>query len=230
MRKALLAILLASVILVSPFCPPYVKAAGHGRMILDVGAQWDQYLSRPSVVHVGSQFMMWYAGDSQSDGGGIENIGLAISQDGTTWTKYVYNPVLTVGSSGTWDSDSVNDPWVIWDGVQYQMWYTGWSLNGQLAQIGYATSPDGTHWVKFGGNPVLTPSVHRTLDTADDQWVSRPTVITGNSLLVMYYAGRASDRGTSTVLIASSRDGASWSKSSSRPTIPVGSWDSGHYV
>ena len=154
MRNVPLTILLASVIIISSFSLPYARAAGHGRMILDVGTQWDQYLSRPSVVHVGSQFMMWYAGDSQSDGRGIENIGVAISQDGTTWTKYVYNPVLTVGSSGTWDSDSVNDPWVIWDGTQYQMWYTGWSVNGQLAQIGYATSPDGTHWIKFGGNPV----------------------------------------------------------------------------
>jgi predicted GH43/DUF377 family glycosyl hydrolase len=220
MRNVPLTILLASVIIISSFSLPYARAAGHGRMILDVGTQWDQYLSRPSVVHVDSQFMMWYAGDSQSDGRGIENIGLAISQDGTTWTKYVYNPVLTVGSSGTWDSDSVNDPWVIWDGTQYQMWYTGWSGNGQRAQIGYATSPDGTHWVKFGGNPVLP----------DEQWVSRPTVITGSGQLVMYYAGRTSDTGASTVLIATSRDGISWSKGSSRPTIPVGSWDSGHYV
>ena len=52
---------------------------------------------------------------------------------------------LEPGLDGSWDGVSVFGPEVLYDGVQYQMWYTGRNADG-LDQIGYATS---TRWVQM---------------------------------------------------------------------------------
>jgi hypothetical protein len=55
------------------------------------------------------------------------------------WEKHSNNPVLDVGTIGTWDSDSIHyAPTVLFDGTEYQMWYTG--SDGSKIRIGYATS------------------------------------------------------------------------------------------
>jgi len=54
------------------------------------------------------------------------------------WTKYEGNPVLDLGASGTWDDYYVSDPAILFDGVEYQMWYSG--HDGSNTRIGYATS------------------------------------------------------------------------------------------
>jgi len=101
---------------------------------------------------------MWYSGENdQYD----DNIGLAISTDGVSWVRYGQNPVLRVGAIGEWDSRSVMEPWVIFENGEYKMWYSGMmAANRTLLsyEIGYATSSDGIHWVKYPANPVLTAS------------------------------------------------------------------------
>lgn len=88
------------------------------------------------------------------------NIGFATSTDGVTWSRHTQNPVLTVGPSGQWDSALVHEQWVMKQGNEYKMWYSGASCypNGtiQSYSIGYATSAEGTQWTKYSGNPVLT--------------------------------------------------------------------------
>jgi len=39
----------------------------------------------------------------------------------TEWEKYPGNPVLDLGTSGTWDDYHVFDPIVLFDGTKYQM-------------------------------------------------------------------------------------------------------------
>jgi predicted GH43/DUF377 family glycosyl hydrolase len=151
--------------------------------------------------------MMWYSGESNSVG----NIGLATSIDGFVWTHYSQSPVLTPGASGEWDRDSVDEAWVIYDGNQYKMWYSGqtWTPTNQLNtyQIGYAASPDGIHWTKYSGNPVFTPGPRGSWD---DLWVYRPTIVMTGSSYLMFYVGTSQNGGGRG--IATSPDGIHWTR------------------
>jgi len=108
-----------------------------GNPVLDRGppGSWDvDGVSSPSVLHVGSTYRMWYGGIDNSDD---ERIGYATSQDGANWTKSMYNPLVDVGLSSTWDETWASYPTVIQDGMIYKMWYTG-NNRDDKRRIGYA--------------------------------------------------------------------------------------------
>ena len=71
----------------------------------------------------------------------------------TTWTKDPANPVLGLGSNGSWDDGGALLPTVILDSGGFKMWYHG--SDGSITRIGYATSNDGATWSKSGSNPNL---------------------------------------------------------------------------
>ncbi|MGD8440770.1 MAG: hypothetical protein PVG53_09555, partial [Holophagae bacterium] len=100
-------------------------------------------------------YQMWYAAmpnsGTQIDG---VSIGYAESDDGLSWTRRP-EPVLEPRSG--WESSRLNHPSVRFDGVRYQMWYTG--ANGSQAFIGYAVSSDGVEWTRYLGNPILPSRV-----------------------------------------------------------------------
>ena len=108
--------------------------------VLDLGLadSWeDNHVAHASVLFDGSTYKMWYAGHD-----GIRwKIGLATSPDGIDWTKESTNPVLDIGSSGSWDDEDVLNPSVLLIDTTYFMWYTG--NGGGNNQIGLATSSDG---------------------------------------------------------------------------------------
>ena len=97
---------------------------------------WDNStVSNPSVLFNNGKYEMWYSGANTSM---KPEVGYAISEDGVAWTKSSYNPVLSKGSVGEWDAQSVWSPRVILEGTIYKMWYPGRDIiNG----IGYATAP-----------------------------------------------------------------------------------------
>lgn len=122
--------------------------------ILALGADttWDDYwISDPTIVKVGSTYHMWYSG---CDGTGVTGvkIGHATASAITgPWTKDGSNPVFSKASNGT------NEPSVNHDGSTFHMYYTyatsGSATDvggGGTANIGYATSADGTSWTDVG--------------------------------------------------------------------------------
>jgi len=115
---------------------------------------WDDAgIDASTVLFDGSQYRMWYF--AVKYGGpayGTWRLGVATSPDGLTWTRHP-DPVL-VGSL-PWESNYVYFPEVIPYGGGYAMWYVG--VSGGDAAIGYAVSPDGIHWGRWPGNPVLSP-------------------------------------------------------------------------
>jgi predicted GH43/DUF377 family glycosyl hydrolase len=93
-----------------------------------VGSAW--------VVRDGTSYRMWYAGWSA----GRPTLCYASSSDGVQWTKYSGNPVLSGGTSGTWDSQGLFTPSVLLEGRTFRMWMAGRD-DSSLPQIGYATNP-----------------------------------------------------------------------------------------
>ncbi len=106
--------------------------------VLDVGpaGSWDSpRVQSQCVINNGTNYQMWYSG------GGLFTwrIGHATSPDGITWTKDTLNPVLDVGSAGSWDHYYVASPSVIFDIATstYKMWYMG-GFEAWQGNIGYA--------------------------------------------------------------------------------------------
>jgi hypothetical protein len=76
---------------------------------------WDQGIFEPSVIHMGSEYWMFYAGyleplDVKTS---PIAIGLATSEDGVAWTRRGDGPVLNPGPPGSWNSLKVLSPSVI---------------------------------------------------------------------------------------------------------------------
>lgn len=121
--------------------------------------EWDTpFLFPDSVVMDGAQYVMYYSSGFA--------LGRATSKDGIHWTKYNdpatggafadSDPVLTGGSSGSWDAalawgSSVQHTKNGWE----MFYYGGTNLNGgPNIKIGYAYSTDGITWTKYP-NPVI---------------------------------------------------------------------------
>jgi len=118
---------------------------------LDPAHDWESnWIHGPSVLHTGSDYQMWYSG---SEGGGEGHTGYATASDETTWTKYNggSDPVLS-GTGGEWDQGSAVDPYVLYEGGIYTMYY-----DNNFTSIGVATSTNGITWTKSISNPVLSP-------------------------------------------------------------------------
>ena len=133
--------------------------------VLSVGApgQWDdvQVKTGLNCLKLGNTIYLWYTGWSSTTAA-PRRVGIATStNDGVTWTKYSGNPVLNLGSAGSWDASYVQAGTVLLEGNTLRMWYDGSRENTvtNLWRIGVATSPlvptplpSGTYSVGTGGN------------------------------------------------------------------------------
>jgi len=102
------------------------------------------------------------------------------------------------------------------------MWYTGYDSSG-VARIGYATSPDGVTWTKYGSNPVLDVGASGSWEDEDVSW---PTVIKESGTYHLWYTGY--DGMTARIGHATSSNGTSWTKDTANPVLdigPPGDWD-----
>lgn len=110
-------------------------------------------LYQPGAANTGANpfdyaYVMYYDGTT----GGVEQVGLAYSVDGFSWTRYGDAPVLPY-TMGSWDSTHVGHGTVIKTDELFLFWYSGGT--GKInAGIGYAVSLDGIHWDKRPGGPL----------------------------------------------------------------------------
>ncbi len=196
----------------------WIKYGGNPVLTTGSGSVWDNSrVGRPTVLFDGKIYKMWYQGMSTS---GVVKIGYATSSDGINWNKYANNPILNIGSSGSWDDARVKAPNILYDDNVYKMWYTGDSSTN-IHKIGYATSYDGINWTKFANNPILTGPTNPSTGV--------------ENLYVMHFYDRYLGwyhndvGGSGDIDHALSRDGISWVKYQNNPVIsqgPPGSWDS----
>jgi predicted GH43/DUF377 family glycosyl hydrolase len=186
--------------------------------VLDVGPpSWaESAVSHPSVILDNGIYRMWYAGAGKN-----YRLGYATSEDGIHWTKYENNPILNLGSSGTWDDTRVSTPSVIFEDGVYKMWYAGY--DGATYRIGYATSEDGIAWTKYEDNPVLDVGLPNRWD---DAGVTGQSIIFDGDIYKMWYTGY--DGTTYRIGYATSEDGIHWTKYEGNPILypgPADSWD-----
>lgn len=95
-----------------------------------------------------------------------DGYGRVASADGVTWAKYNdpattetrfanSDPIFGKGEPGAWDSGEVL-PTVYFGERGWEMFYFGnMPASNYFRELGYAVSPDGVHWTRFGDNPVL---------------------------------------------------------------------------
>jgi predicted GH43/DUF377 family glycosyl hydrolase len=88
------------------------------------------------VLFDGDIYHLWYNGGDFAQW----RVGYATSSDGLAWTRHEENPLLDVGSGGSWDDQFVSFASVLYDNGTFKMWYFGGS-NGIAGKIGYAEAP-----------------------------------------------------------------------------------------
>jgi hypothetical protein len=111
--------------------------------VLNLGGAgaWDSNIYLPTVLTLGGKYYMWYTAETVP-GDGASRIGLAGSADsGKTWAKFTQNPVLIMGTSGTWEATGIELGSVLLVGATLHMWYDAWAPPGYLSRVGHATSP-----------------------------------------------------------------------------------------
>lgn len=185
--------------------------------ILNLGTSgaWDSAgVSNPSVIFKNNEYKMWFTG---FDGKNMR-IGYATSPDGINWVKSQNNPILDLGQYGSWDSIHVANPTVLFDGIIYKMWFTG--FDGEHMRIGYANSPDGIHWEKCYENPVLNIGAWGENKNSD---VWSPSVVFDGISYKMWFA---SFDGNMKIGYAQSSDGIHWEKNALSPALDLGNWGS----
>ncbi len=96
--------------------------------VLEVGPadSWEEtWVYFPYVIYDGLAFHMWYTGtegNSLTFSGWAERIGYATSPDGISWTKDANNPVLDLGSTGSWDDALLASCSIFFDDTTFNMW------------------------------------------------------------------------------------------------------------
>lgn len=119
----------------------------------DCGAWEKSCVYQPWLVEHDGRFFDFY----NAANGGIEQTGLAFSDDLLNWKRHGDNPVIR-NRAGGYDEKFASDPKVFRDGDHWTMFYFGVGRGG--AHIMVAFSRDLTHWTahpeplyKSGGNP-----------------------------------------------------------------------------
>ena len=133
-----------------------------------------------------------------------------------TCTKYPGNPVLVSGSGDSWDNTGVESPFVMSNGSNFVMFYTG-TYNNVTSEIGLATSTDGVQWTKYA-SPVLEVGEQGSWDSST---VYFPSVIWNGTEYLIYYTGFNLTNSAS-IGVAFSKDLIHWQKYAENPILKPG--------
>ena len=126
--------------------------------VLETGptGSWDdQMVCHPVVIASQGNYQMWYCGVDGQRG----RTGYATSEDGITWVKFNYNPIINTGIHPAWDFQEFWPTTVIFEDSVYKMWCSG--LKDNYA-IGYATAAVTIHV------PSVQTTIQAGIDSAKD--------------------------------------------------------------
>jgi len=148
---------------------------------------WDDFQLFPmagSAIYEDNMYKMWYGGCNT----GFEwHVGYATSIDGSFWTKYAGNPIISSGSASEWDGWGVIPGTVIHEEDKYSMWYSGCTEDNRW-RVGVASSVDGIGWTKYSCNPVLDYGFPGSWDY-QQVWNASVLFDNGTNEYKMWYTG-----------------------------------------
>jgi beta-1,2-mannobiose phosphorylase / 1,2-beta-oligomannan phosphorylase len=150
-----------------------------------------------SVLHEGDLFRMWVSWRPQ------KSIALVESPDGLHFSG---PPRIVLAPAPTGWEDAVNRPSLVKRADGYHLWYEGQNKTNSF--VGYATSPDGVSWKRWGDHPVMRPDVpweKAAIQGADIMWDE------GAHAYKMWYSGGPQSE-SDAIGYASSPDGVTWTK------------------
>lgn len=192
--------------------------------VLDIGTpgSWDDYfLDTPEIIQDSTGFKLYYFGDTDNDPIGSA-FGVATSTDLINWTRSDLNPILSPGQPGEWDGLYIESPTVAFAEGTYYMLYSGIDTMWQV-KIGLATSPDGINWTKFAGNPVLDGGLNTSWEGFS---IATPSLLKTDTGFEVWYCGVSysdmlDNNQIDTIKIgyASSSDAIHWVKYAGNPIL-----------
>jgi len=114
----------------------WTEYSGNPVLVPGPSGSWDgMYVSTPSVIFDGSQYIMSYTG--YKDSMLSRRIGIAYSPDGIVWSKDPDNPIIDVGPVGAWDDTFVDHSALLLVGSSLKMWYSGFDGTNTLTSPTY---------------------------------------------------------------------------------------------
>lgn len=161
-------------------------------------------------------------------------IGLAVSQDGSHWSRVEgpspYGSIIETGKDiNDFDNMYVGWPTVLEVDRQFFLYYHTYNSKISKYMVGLATASDGIKWKKIG--PILGGGGSSNPDSFDSKGVTCRHVsrIKQDGTFRMWYEG-INKNGNSAIGIATSFDGIKWEKLSEDPvfkpnTIDQDAWD-----
>lgn len=158
--------------------PSWQKLA---KPVLDLGpyGSWDERgVADPYVLDVQGKLYMFYLG---MDRARRQRLGVAESRDGIEWSKLRSNPVIELGSFGSFDENGLGEPAVWLSSGWYWMLYTGRD-RAENRRLGLARSVDGVHWNKM-------PPVFSGSQPWDSKVICDPTVLVEGSNVRVWFGG-----------------------------------------
>jgi len=173
---------------------------------------WDLDINKPkniitpTVIKDNDIYKMWFTSSFTDHDNYDFTIGYATSSNGIQWTIQSFEQLKP---SQNWDSIGLTHPFVLKiSDNEYYLYYSGRSSTNW--NIGYATSNDGTNWIPFANNPIITST---------GKWWEKgsnlgPHVIYNQSpqLFKMWYSTESLGQGSSSMAYAESTDNYNWNK------------------
>ncbi len=96
-----------------------------------------------------------------------------------SFSPYRDNPVFAGGGPGAWDETIRERGWILREDDGYHLWYTGYvKPESNTKYLGYATSPDGLHWTRYGDAPLVP-----------DRWIEDMMVVKKGETYYMFAEG-----------------------------------------
>ena len=169
----------------------------------------------PTVAKVGGVYDLLYAGLPFADN---YQIGLAMSSDGSTWTRSPSNPVISNAESPSWASFREFPVTLMYENGTYELWFNGdnsdlSSSPGYGTGFGYATSTDGVNWT-IGANPIRWE-----MNSPSGTAVNLDEVVKFGAHYIAYYQN--STPSVSTIDYAISADGQNFSDDAAVSGLPI---------